>query len=189
MLFLDGRETMNTELIRQLKHRSELPFACRLSHVSAIAEVGVNRGIYLKWLATAEPAILVGVDTWHGQFEQPSEDHYQELLNWSEQFDFEIHLLKMPSHEAAGRYRLGDFDVVFIDAAHDFVSCSSDMRIWWPLVKRDGLMLVHNGLCPKDRKQQRQGVIQAIARFSKENPTVQIIEGLECSTTLIFRDN
>lgn len=57
--------------------------------------------------------------------------------------------------------RIGDLDVVFIDALHDYESVKEDIALWWPLVRPGGY------LCGHDYNHKWPGVMRAVAeRFN-----------------------
>jgi predicted O-methyltransferase YrrM len=50
------------------------------------------------------------------------------------------------------------YDVVFIDAAHDYDNCIADIKLWWPHVREGGM------LCGHDYQHKFPGVMRAVAR-------------------------
>jgi len=50
------------------------------------------------------------------------------------------------------------FDLVFIDAGHDYENALADINAWWPLVKQGGY------LCGHDYQQKFPGVMRAVAQ-------------------------
>ena len=52
----------------------------------------------------------------------------------------QIHVLRLPSVEAAAIFEDGSLDFVMIDAAHDFQNVLADINAWWPKIKRGGTM-------------------------------------------------
>ena len=66
---------------------------------------------------------------------------------------------RMPGHkvadfsEGAGH----EFDVVFIDALHDYESVKQDITLWWPLVREGGFLVLH------DYNHKWPGVMRAVA--------------------------
>lgn len=183
---------MNREPLLRMRHRCELPLVCRTLGYKKIVEVGVNRGVHLRWLATAEPHLLVGIDPWRGMFQQPSEDHYQELLDWAHRTmhaGHVIRLLKMMSAEAAVQFDSGFFDVVYIDGDHHFEEVRNDLHAWWPLVARGGILMGHNGRCDVNPRKERAGVIKAVAEFGAAHSEVIVIENLLCSSYIVYGGN
>lgn len=65
--------------------------------------------------------------------------------------------LRMTSEEAAPSFRSGQFDVIFIDAQHDYEHCLQDIRLWWPKVRPGGY------LCGHDYQHKFPGVMRAVA--------------------------
>lgn len=51
----------------------------------------------------------------------------------------------------------GAYDVVFIDALHDYESVKQDIALWWPLVREGGY------LCGHDYNHKWPGVMRAVA--------------------------
>ena len=72
-----------------------------------------------------------------------------------------MQMIRATSLEAASGHRtyLVDnvADVVFIDAAHDYVNVIDDIRAWWPHVKEGGY------LCGHDYQHKFPGVMRAVA--------------------------
>lgn len=48
-------------------------------------------------------------------------------------------------------------DLVFIDAAHDYANVMADVRAWWPIVRKGGV------LCGHDYSHKFPGVMRAVA--------------------------
>lgn len=68
-----------------------------------------------------------------------------------------VDMLRMTSLEAAEKLKDQLFDVVFIDAGHDYESAMADIVVWWPLVREGGF------LCGHDFQQKFPGVMKAVA--------------------------
>lgn len=65
----------------------------------------------------------------------------------------EVAVPAFAQHEAIGTA----FDVVFIDALHDYESVKQDIALWWPLVREGGY------LCGHDFNHKWPGVMRAVA--------------------------
>lgn len=68
-----------------------------------------------------------------------------------------LDMLRMTSLEAAAKMALRQFDLVFIDAAHDEENCLLDIDAWWPLVREGGFLFGH------DYQHKFPGVMRAVA--------------------------
>ncbi len=80
-------------------------------------------------------------------------------------------VVELPSTEAARSLRHhpeverrhpdpGRYDLVFIDAAHDYESVKADIAAWWPLVRRGGILSGHDY-----NTRRYHGVNQAVDEF------------------------
>jgi predicted O-methyltransferase YrrM len=68
-----------------------------------------------------------------------------------------VDMLRMTSLEAVKALKDELFDVVFIDAGHDYDNAFADISAWWPMVRDDGF------LCGHDFQQKFSGVMRAVA--------------------------
>ncbi len=140
-----------------------------------IAEIGCWKGRSTRAMADNTEAIVYAVDTWRGTAQDP---HFKELIGKPEEYLMEIFLENMGDHcsephwhvrpcphEDASTYfakYLGGgcynrkFDMVFIDAAHDYASVRADILAWKPLLVPGGLM------CGHDFETDRGGVVKAV---------------------------
>lgn len=56
--------------------------------------------------------------------------------------------LKMPSEQAASLFEDGSLDFVFLDADHGYEAVRCDLEVWFPKVKRRGVLGGHDYLNP-----------------------------------------
>ncbi len=66
-------------------------------------------------------------------------------------------MLRQTSLEAAKGLHHRQFDIVFIDALHDYESVMADINAWWPLVRHGGVLSGH------DYNHKWPGVERAVA--------------------------
>jgi predicted O-methyltransferase YrrM len=137
---------------------SELEWlAQQASQNRRIVEVGSWMGRSTTSMAdNMEGGVIFAVDTWRG-----SEEHESYLKDKPVDFVYETfranlkrHIdsgrvcpVRLPSLEAARVFRaLGcpGFDMVFIDAAHDYENVKADIQAWKPLVRPGGLLCGHD---------------------------------------------
>ena len=100
--------------------------------------------------------VIFAVDTWRG-----SEEHESYLKDKPIDFVYNIfrknltvHIesgrvcpVHLPSIEAARVFRAigyADFDMVFIDASHDYENVKADIKAWKPLLRSGGLLCGHD---------------------------------------------
>lgn len=140
-------------------------------------EIGVNNG-QLSWrlLAGNRNIFLYMVDPWSADDVNESysttgdlkssfsnSDHdaaMNEAIDSVKQFDGRYKIMRMKSEDAAGKFGDSTLDFVFIDGDHSYDGCSLDMRLWYPKVKRGGLLCGHDY-----RDDMNFGVIRAVDEF------------------------
>lgn len=133
-----------------------------------IAEIGSWKGRSTRAMADNLPegGVIVAVDTWSGSDE---EQHHSELTSQPDGwlFDefkrnmeglslFKVQPFQMTSLEAARICKDTKFDMIFIDAAHDYENVKTDILAWKPLLAGGGL------LCGHDYGGTWTGVTQAV---------------------------
>ena len=119
------------------------------SKCSLIAEIGSWMGRSTCALAENTTGTVYAIDTWAGSPETAEENVTSEQL--FEQFTknteaLPIKAIKKTSVDAAQYlYSQGiKFDMIFIDAAHDYESVKQDILAWKPLLKDNGIMCGHD---------------------------------------------
>lgn len=140
---------------------------------STFAEVGCKNGRTTSAVLQNVPGVsVVAVDPW-APLPNAAEDYSDHDFAKIEKEFWEcvgpnrhrVKMLRMTSVDAAKECEprkldgeTGKFDVVFIDAGHDFENCLADIKAWWPLVKDGGV------LCGHDYNHKFPGVMQAVAK-------------------------
>lgn len=120
-------------------------------------EVGCKEGRTTGFILKHVPdARVIAIDPWITQ--EKSADKTKETY---EDWDFEkiekeflanvgenkgrCGMLRMTSEEAAGVGVMeGQFDLVFIDALHDYEHVKQDIGLWWPKVRIGGILAGHD---------------------------------------------
>lgn len=121
-----------------------------------VAEVGVYKG-RMSMMIT---------EMFGGRLEYHCVDHFQgsaehERLYYLDEFlentaKSRVMVEIGESTEVAGRFDDGFFDIVYLDASHDYLSVKADIAAWLPKVKKGGV------LCGDDYIRGWDGVIQAV---------------------------
>lgn len=123
-----------------------------------IAEVGSWMGRSTRALADNTAGTVFAIDTWAGS----NEPNHVKLLadkdpNWLiERFManvgnlYNVEVYRRTSLEAAKAFQdLGiKFDMIFLDAAHDYDNVLADIKAWLPLLEDGGLICGHDFLGP-----------------------------------------
>lgn len=119
-----------------------------------IVEVGAWMGRTTRALADNTPGVVYAVDTWKG-----SEEHQDELAKHEGWWLFDqfrrntsdrgnIKPIQMASVEAAQYFRSTfpnmRFDMIFLDAAHDYENVKADILAWRPLLAEGGTFCGHD---------------------------------------------
>jgi hypothetical protein len=146
--------------------------ASRIS-VTKIAEIGCWHGRSTRAFADniQKGGMVYAIDTWNGPPERPDDIINQgiDLAHLPVDWAFDNFRLNMQDKDnvtaiqessvayAGAALRNGDrFDLVFIDAAHDYESVRDDINAWLPLVKPGGI------ICGHDYCQEWPGVVEAV---------------------------
>jgi len=143
-------------------------------------EIGVATGDFSQVLLdAAKPAKLHLIDPWAYQLDpayrpdvnnvaqQESERRYRSVCARFEAATraglVEIH--RATSEDAVSRFPDAYFDWIYIDGAHHYEACASDLRLYAPKVKPDGLILGHDYSAGDDARRMNFGVVQAVNEF------------------------
>ena len=89
------------------------------------------------------------VDTWRGASDLAvSDEHYSAFLENMRDANLDRHLIvhRGTSSDVISQFEDGSVDCVYIDADHEVEACLSDIRLWWPKLKPNGVMLGHDFL-------------------------------------------
>lgn len=153
---------------------------CQAVKATSLAEVGCKEGHTTGQLVEQLPGLRVlAIDPWKA-VPNADEDYKDwdfkaiEKAFWSRvgKHKDRVTQLRMTSIEAAQRCHKVNcgvytnfpcdcpprqFDVVFIDAGHDYENALADIRAWWPLVRDGGF------LCGHDFQHKFPGVMRAVA--------------------------
>lgn len=121
-----------------MNHRIDL--LRNLPPAATVAEIGVMAGNFMHDIWEARPDLTYyGVDTWEGRFET----YYQGAIKTAFGKP-QLHLIRMPSVQAATKFPDGFFDLVYIDALHTRQAVLDDIAAWHPKVKKGGILAGHD---------------------------------------------
>lgn len=143
-------------------------------------EIGVAAGNFSQVLLdVARPAKLHLVDPWDHQLDpayqadvnnvsqQESDRRYRAVCA---RFDAlarsgTVTIHRSTSAAAASSFPDAYFDWIYIDGAHHYEACASDLRLYAPKLKSDGLILGHDYSAGEDARRMNFGVVQAVNEF------------------------
>jgi len=138
-----------------------------------VVEIGVCRAETSCYLMENCPNIkvLYGIDPW-----LPYQDKPTQPITATMQDEFfktaiknivekglrgKIRIIKRRSDKIVTSFLDNSVDVLFVDGDHRFEAVLNDLEIWWPKLKKGGIMAGHDyGV---------SGVMQALDRFKKYN--------------------
>jgi len=113
------------------------------------------------------------VDTFLG-----SEEHQQETLGLSFRREFEKNtehiltktIIEKTSQEASKQFPNEFFDLVWIDAAHDYDNVELDIKCWTRTLKKGGLLIGHDYPEPLDPSGGFEELTQAVNKNVRDSP-------------------
>lgn len=134
----------------------------------SFVEVGCKEGRTTGFLLANLPELeVIAIDPW-APVANSDEDYKDwdfadiEAKFWQNVGEHRVRcdMWQTTSWEAAHSVQLHgkQFDIVFIDAAHDYDNCLADIKAWWPLVRPGGM------LCGHDYQHNFPGVMRAVAK-------------------------
>lgn len=141
----------------------ELEYLARAASKSGvIVEVGSWKGRSTCALAANAVGWVTAVDTWLGSEEQgvSCDGIMEEFLANTGRYS-NVELCRLESLQAAEKFKREGrmFDLIFLDARHDYDSIYADIVAWRPLLRENGI------LCGHDYHFAWPGVIRAVDRL------------------------
>lgn len=150
---------MNYTLVdREFSTRFELPRIIQAYCASRPigAEVGVLRGKFSEYLlSNVEFSTFYCIDAWKhlpGRVDISNvsdAEHHANFLAAQQRlkrFGTRAEMLRSESAEAAQRLPDGGVDFVYIDGDHSYNGCMADLEMYYPKIKRGGILAGHDYL-------------------------------------------
>jgi hypothetical protein len=143
--------------VKYIHSRDELPYILNsLNLFGAGVEIGIKNGIFSEYLLTVwQGKKLHSIDPW---IEFPineyidsanvdndqQEEFYKQTCNRLRRFNLRSEILRTTSAEAARQFDTGQLDFAYIDAQHHYEAVKEDLGLWYPKVKKGGILSGHD---------------------------------------------
>ena len=131
------------------------------------AEIGVNKGYNAAYIfQVIKPKLLYLIDPWNGFFDPGSGEivgEAQYLLTGELLRDLPYKIIRATSEIAVKDFQDGTLDFCYIDGAHNYQSVLLDITLWYPIVRKSGIISGH------DFSPASPQIIQAVEEFCRRN--------------------
>lgn len=151
-------------------------FLAYMPHNAIAVEVGVQGGAYAEhMLRLTSPKELYLIDCWEQQdsaiyddldanvSNEEQEKLYQETMKRFSN-NPEVSVIKKYSCDAVNLFADESLDWIYIDANHGYEAVKEDLKIWWPKLKKGGMISGHDYIV-----RESFGVVQAVNEFLRDN--------------------
>ncbi len=125
----------------QMSHLLRAVAATESLSGTVIVEVGSFRGVTTRCLAVSTSRLVIAVDPYAGY--GGADDDQNGFRRRISGLDNVIHEAKT-SGNAARDWTHGPVSFIFIDAVHDYVNTSFDIKAWMPKLVRGGILALHD---------------------------------------------
>lgn len=159
---------------RLFANRQEMVAALGVRRGGVIAEVGVGRGDFSEFLVrNLQPAAFVAFDTftmdgWPHAWGTPTSEylggmsHRDCFLDRMRPFEDRLSLEVGPSRETLARQAPARFDLIYIDAQHDYESVLADACLAAAALKPDGFLVFNDYVLFDSFIGEHYGVVQVV---------------------------
>jgi len=156
-------------LHHNIKTRNDIPYLCK---GGVGIELGVLHGHYSEIiLKRSNLDFLISIDAWAIPNWSNSKEHNETIQRLSK-FGCRSIILQTQFNTAARLITNNFADFIYIDGYHDYKSIKRDIKIWWPKLKKGGILSGHDyekGLTVNELGQAVPfGVIQAVGELVAE---------------------
>ena len=164
------------KMIQKIYTRVEIPtFLKLLGLTDNICELGVAAGGYLFPLITqSHPKNCLAMDAWSEEvcpyYSQDKHDRnlthvhkiFKDVKKWA---GTSLDVVKGDHDLLVDNYEDESFDFIYIDTDHSYKVTESCIRLWWPKVKKGGILAGHD----YNSRNKLYGVVEAVDEFVEKN--------------------
>lgn len=131
-------------------HRDFAEWLVQSAGKKRVVELGVDRGFSLFTFATAGASVVYGVDLWESD-PRYGYDNYQPILEELATTHglANIQLIRGSFEEVAKSWSYDPIDILHLDGTHHYPDVKCDFETWFPFVKQDGVVLLHDVCVPE----------------------------------------
>jgi hypothetical protein len=111
-----------------------------------IIEIGVREGEFAEVLLSSRVENYYGIDPWRAasnNYDKIALEAFNTTKRRLEKFGNRVELLRMISSEAVTLFKDHSVDFVYIDGRHDYCGVEEDIRLYWPKLRRGGVLSGH----------------------------------------------
>lgn len=153
-------------------------------------EIGVNLGIFsAAILEGSDLKLLHSIDPWVDvpgfvmKTKIPLEERYAEAVERLSAFGARSEIIREFSVDAADHFCEQSLDFVYIDGDHRYNQNKQDIELWWPKVRRHGILSGHDF-----REGEKCGVKRAVLEFVEEHGlTLRLTSEIGNPSWVIFK--
>lgn len=158
-----------------LKSRAALADVANALELKTAVEVGTHQAVFASEFMARFRGEITLVDPWEGfdifptfypAFDESSRSRdvdFEIAKSAMEPFIERVKFWRMASESAAVQIEDESVGIVYIDALHSYESVIKDISLWFPKVRKGGIISGH------DFHQDLIGVVQAVMEFAFQN--------------------
>ena len=102
------------------------------------------KGLPIKKLYLIDPYITYPIYCVEPYPQGTLDEDYIKVKSLEQEYAGVVEVLRMPSLEAAELLKEIPFDYVYIDGNHEHPHVDNDVKVWWDLVKKGGVLSGHD---------------------------------------------
>jgi len=159
---------------KMISSRYEFHLLLRKHNLCGVGiEIGVGLGEFSKYLlSSTKLKKIFSIDPWDLSKSNYRSKWTQEKLNEIyaitikelKPFGRRSRIIKNTSAKVSKIFFNNSIDFIYIDALHDYESVQEDIRLWWPKIKKGGILSGHDYTkrLNEQEKNKEFGVIKAV---------------------------